>query len=44
MKRRSDIPPTAKFGTIVCEIGAAVYTLPFTGVNGPNSQSCNDLG
>jgi hypothetical protein len=26
------------------EIGAAVYTLAFAGVNGPNSQSCNHLG
>jgi hypothetical protein len=34
MRRRSDVPPTAKFGMIACEIDAAVYTLPFTVVNG----------
>jgi hypothetical protein len=33
-----------KVGTMPSEIGAAVYTLPFAGVNGPNSQSCNHLG
>jgi hypothetical protein len=33
-----------KVGMMPCEIGAAVYTLPFAEVNGPNSQSCNHLG
>lgn len=50
VRRASD----CKVGTIACEIDAAVYSLPFTGVNGSdcglegntngsNPQSCNDL-